>query len=131
MKQKTNRDLQVSICSIMYSIVPVRWDFEEYIKDQDIPLTERWELFKWAPNWLKGTLSNIIGMDEIMGNRDLVMYEGPIHAERYQTMEFATIIESLEENYEPGEVEAKYNVRIDDIKERILAANVATFVYDW
>lgn len=82
-------------------------EFEAYISDKSLPLTERWHTWIDAPDSLKRTSGWIsdgrLEAFKLIGygdrHNDAIQYEGGlIWAERYQTINMVYIIDSLIES---------------------------------
>ncbi len=109
--------------------------FQDYIKDQSEPLEERWTAFVEAPESLKNCDSCGGHFNSLPD--DFIMYEGPIHAERYQTIYVQDIVERIQEfkKYQ-GTYHTRHRglfdkVDLDAFKEECLKDNWGSFVYDW
>lgn len=109
--------------------------FAAYIADTTKPLEDRWRVFCDAPEYLKNDMWYMCSRLDHYFGKDVVMYEGPVHIERYQEMTsedaveaYAEHLERLDEN--PVE-EPELKAIIDSIKEKILADNFGRFTYDW
>jgi hypothetical protein len=108
-------------------IEAIKGEFATYIADKSIPLDERWEVFMNAPANLRETspwIQRFKGLPE-----DFIGYDGPVYAERHQTVDMEFILDIL------GEIE-EYDVDPDDIdiiafKEDVLSKNLYSFTYDW
>lgn len=100
--------------------------FEEYIKNQNIPLEERWEIFLRSTDCLSKHDSFIFHFPFVLPNGsdrddvDVHLYENHIRG----SFKMEDIVEQLSE--EQWEFEF-----IDKIKEYILEHNVKSFDFDW
>lgn len=112
--------------------------FEAYIEDRSVPLDERWNAFVEASNKLKNTQSWVVHFDSLP--EDFIMYEGPIHADRNQTIETSEMVDSVvdyqnlvEGEYYFGNSNHREAMKVDvvQLKEEILASNLGSFQYDW
>lgn len=96
--------------------------FQKFIVDQSIPLDERWQAWVDAPADVKnhkGWIEHFTNLPE-----DFIMYDGPYHAERYETVKMLNLVERIEE--------AEYmSIDLNALKEEILSKNLASFTYDW
>ena len=89
----------------------IKKDFEYAIKDQNIPLDERWELFRKSPEYL----SNVKDFYELSDKlKDKVQRA----CERYQQYDIYDYLDEDDENY-------------DKYREELLAENIKTVVFDW
>lgn len=109
-------------------IADLRVKFEAYIADQSIPLEDRWDAFVTAPQSLKDFdyyMPQFKSLPE-----DFIMYDGPIHMDRHQTMDTDDLVDNVQVlkdcNYE-----CYQGINIDALKEEILALNLGSFTYDW
>lgn len=124
---------------VQSSLENAKLPFAEYIKDQSIPLAERWEVFCLAPSEMK-THENY-GPDFQSLPDDFIMYEGPIHMDRGNTMKTTTMVSDIEEalsdiandDYFGADwhLECFSQVNLDEVKEEILQKNLGSFDYDW
>ena len=137
----------------------VKGDFEAFIADKSIPLSERWQVWEDAPESLKNT-GGWIGdgrldafkllMDD---PRDAIGYDGTLmHAERYETVTLAgdytmeCLVEYLldrfeitieDDEFEWGDLDAIGGLHpeigefLTAYREELLAKNLYSFIYDW
>lgn len=108
--------------------------FESYIADASVSLEERWEAFKQAPNDLKLKDSGTDMFDALPD--DFVMYDGPIHADRYSVISTKYIVERIIDEQQHPDVPDRHkedymSVNVDALKEEILLKNLGSFEYDW
>lgn len=99
-----------------------------YTSDKSIPLDERFEVWLQAPITMKEHKTfteDFAGLPE-----DYVMYDGYVHADRYQTITINRILESAEsgEYGDEGVISPENPILF---KEDVLAKNINSFVYDW
>lgn len=114
-------------------------NFELYIVNLSIPLEERWQTFINAPAEMKN--HDHYGPSFKTLPNDFVMYEGPIHADRGETIKikemFETIEESLEDIKNDSYCGADWHLKcfkeldVNALKEEILTKNWGAFSYDW
>lgn len=117
----------------------IKPNFATYIQNKAIPLEERWAVFSLAPSNLKEYEE--YGPDFDTLHPDFIMYDGPVHMERGQTMSTLDLIESikeslkdLEENSYCGREWAEKLLKVVDVnalKEEIMEKNLHSFNYDW
>jgi hypothetical protein len=115
-------------------ITKLRQLFESYIADKSVPLEERWIAFVNAPDDLKLKDSGTDMFDALPD--DFIMYDGPIHAERYQTITSKFIVFKIQEVQNKPEdyyrnPEIFLSVNLDELKEEILLKNLSSFEYGW
>lgn len=108
------------------------------LSNQEIPVEKRWELFMEIPSWAKERwpwyctfpkTAALLGEDP----DELIMYDGVIHAEKYQTFVFDKPRCFLVEVIEKIAEEKGLNVQevSDCFKEEVMAQNLYSFQYDW
>lgn len=117
-------DFIAKIEELNKQIDAVREEFKFYITCDIVPLEDRWNVFLKAPPNLrvtKGYVQHFKGVPE-----DFIMYDGPLHAERYETIDVELILEALEQNLE----EVK-GIDIEAFKEDVLSKNIYSYQYDW
>lgn len=102
--------------------------FQKFIVDQSVPLDERWQAWLDAPAECKNQKGWIEHFTTLPG--DFIMYDGPYHAERYETVKMADFIERVEEGI-ACEEEEYVSIDLNALKEEILSKNLASFTYDW
>lgn len=117
----------------------IKPNFSIYIQNKEIPLAERWAVFALAPAELKRHEHYGPTFRSLHG--DFIMYEGPVHMERGQTMNTLDLVGSIEESLNELEDGSYYgakwkqdlldSVDLDALKEDILAQNLKSFNYDW
>lgn len=124
---------------IQESLEKTKLPFEDYIKNKEIPLNERWDIFIIAPSEMKNHDNYLTSFDSLPN--DFVMYDGPIHVERGQTIKTNDMIEEIEEELINIKNDDFFRsdyyknmfiaVNLDSIKEEILSKNMGSFDYDW
>ncbi len=124
---------------VQESLEKSKLPFEQYIKNKEIPLDERWEIFILAPSEMKTHENYLTSFDSLPN--DFVMYDGPIHADRGNTIETKDMIENIQESldeissgdfYRDDYYKNKFlEVDMNAIKEEILSKNMGSFDYDW
>ncbi len=113
------------------AVANVKPVIESYLKDTNIPLDRRWELFVSLPEYLKNH-EPYIWRSEVLPE-DFIMYDGDYSAERYQTVKTVDIVEHVfggKWDWK-NDVNINYNIDINALKEEILAINLGSFVCDW
>lgn len=121
----TTSNIFTDIHKCLYQVADTKRSFEKFISDKTVSLNLRWELFAGAPSYLKNTESYMNSVFDIGDFEEVVMYGGPVHAERYQAVDTVQTVEHIQEN------EELVGYPIDEVKERILAINLGSFNYDW
>lgn len=117
----------------------IKPNFAIYIQNKAIPLDERWAVFVLAPSNLKDHEEYGPNFETL--HPDFIMYDGPVHMERGQTMSTLDLIESIEESLKDladnsycGREWAEKLFKLVDInalKEEIMEKNLKSFNYDW
>lgn len=117
----------------------IKPNFEIYIQNKEIPLEERWAVFALAPSELKK--HEHYGPTFHSLDSDFIMYDGPVHMERGQTMSTLDLIESIEESLKEIEDDSYYGAKwrrelletvdLNALKEDIMTQNLKSFNYDW
>jgi hypothetical protein len=108
-------------------IADIKEEFVAYIKDKNIPLEVRWEVFMKVPANLRGTspwFERFEGLPE-----EFIGYDGPVYAERHQTVDMEFILDILGE-IEDCDVDPA-GIDIVAFKEDVLSKNLYSFTYDW
>jgi hypothetical protein len=103
-------------------IEAIKSEFAAYIADKSIPLDERWEVFMNAPDNLQGSSPWIQRFKGLP--KDFVGYDGPVYAERYQTVDVEYILDVISE-IDPSKID------VVAFKEDVLSKNLYSFKYDW
>jgi hypothetical protein len=117
----------------------IKPNFAVYIQNKDIPLEERWAIFALAPSELK--THEDYGPTFRSIHSDFIMYDGPVHMDRGQTMTTLDLIEDIESSLKDIEEDMYCGrkwaqdmleaVDINALKEEIMAKNLHSFDYDW
>lgn len=114
------------IRSLEVLIAKAKMDFEEYITDRTKPLSERWEAFVVAPDFLKNK-ENYLQHYEYKGRGDVLKdFEY-----RCQTNHLVDIVENIQyyEDYDDkGRPDSEELVKF---KEWILSKNLGSYNCDW
>lgn len=120
--------LKENIAHLERQIKETKAEFSEYIKDKNIPLKERWKLFKKAPDYLKKHESWIMNFDaeSLLEDGEIVWYDD-CYVERYSTVDTTSMIEWFSES------DRKKFTKdfIEALREEILQKNLGSFVNDW
>ena len=98
-------------------------DFSAYIKNKDIPLDERWEMFKTAPDCLSEHSKWIEHFPETFQEFERNLYQ------QHDRGRFESI--HIVEDYLGDNPEKWSKESIDEMKEHFLKENLKTFDYDW
>ena len=136
-------------CKMIYATIEnikiqqeaVKKEFAEIIKDQSIPLDERWFLFKNTPREFKERRGWIVHFDALQEIKNLE-YECFEHYERRESIDTVEcLVDSFADNVYyyinyPEECKErdkeKYTLdRLNRLKEEILSKNLGSFDYDW
>ncbi len=121
------------ISYIQNDIDSVKETFEETIKDQSIPLDERWELFASGPDYLKYHSRWIEHFEEFGFDPTCDDYERHTKIDMVDAIG-RTAEDALEWDHElkaykePTEEQIK---NTNAFKEHILAKNLGSFIMDW
>lgn len=117
----------------------IKPNFAVYIQNKDIPLEERWAVFALAPAELK--THEDYGPTFRSIHSDFIMYDGPVHMDRGQTMTTLDLIENIESSLKDIEEDMYCGrkwaqdmleaVDLNALKEEIMAKNIKSFNYDW
>ena len=102
--------------------------FQRFIVDQSLPLDERWQAWVDAPADVKNHSYRIEYFKTLHG--DFIMYDGPYHADRYETVKMVNLVERIEEGI-ACEEEDYVGIDLNALKEEILSKNLVSFTYDW
>ena len=105
--------------------------FVEVIENKDIPLETRWNLWVNAPSEMKERQGWIVHFKNLPNN--LIGVDGPIWAERRETIYCADIVDRLlaENEYHSDADDQISRININSLKEEILESNLECFDYDW
>ena len=118
-------------------------EFKAFIKDQSIPLDERWDLFKFAcENNLFVNVESCGGDSKILDSHSNFTWYDWFRVDRGNTVIYTEIIEHLEYdlrkaldiNYKYKQLDTcllKSQEEIDELKEEFLNTGYSGFVYDW
>ena len=112
---------------------------KEFIINKSYPLEDRWEVFcKAIDCGLTESQSYVPRLDNL--HDDMVMYDGVVHAERYQTFTMPDIIERYNDNFdkdgnpcEYGNLDKWNKFGFDPVafKEEVMEKFIGSFMYDW
>jgi hypothetical protein len=120
-------DFKQRVENLNKQIEQIREEFAQYIADKSINLDTRWQVFMEAPANLRGSSSWIVRFKGIPD--DFVGYDGPVYAERHQTVNVGWILETIEE-IEEYDVDPN-SIDVIAFKEDVLSSNLYSFEYDW
>lgn len=98
-------------------------EFSEYIKDKNIPLSERWEVFLAAPEFIKNSAPYI--QDFEVDGLELAWFDSPFYYEKCADVLMTDVIFDLEDR------EFCSEEAVNLLKEQILEANLHSFCLDW
>ena len=82
------------MASLTEKLEALKKEAEQQIKDQSIPLEERWQLLIQNPELGKTSWRTDFGLDR----DDSFLYEDPCYMEKYQTDTVKSILECLKED---------------------------------
>lgn len=105
-----------------------------HLKDKNIPLDERWELFKNLP---KDCYSKDSYGPRFSNMGDLVLHEGFIHADRYESIDVIPMVQKIEDaknnlsQQKPIFQNDLKKIDVDQLKEEVLAKMTGSFIFDW
>jgi hypothetical protein len=99
----------------------------EVIENKDIPLDVRWDLWLGAPSEMKERQGWVVHFKNLPD--DLIGIDGPIWAERRETIYCADIVDRLlEENEYHSDADDQISrININALKEEILKLNLECF----
>lgn len=109
-------------------------EMREHLSDQSIPLAERWNLFINLP---KDCYEKSFYGPSFSNMGDLVLYDGFIHAERYETINVIDMISRIETAKQDIDSQAPHfqkdlkRVDVDLLKEEAMKKMLGSFVFDW
>ena len=95
-----------------------------YLKDKEEPLTERWEIFTKVYNELD-TDSCYFTIPDINGEE--ITYYDDLYCDKYQTIDYPQIVETLADKFEVEETDSIFN----ELKESMLQSGDGACVNDW
>lgn len=154
----TIESLVSQIVALEHEMKQAKPEFEAYIKDKSIPLTQRWQLWLDAPDSLKNTGGWIsagrLEAFKLLGyggrHNEAISYEGGmVWAERHQTIDMVDILEGMLECLaDKLEVDLPDDFDWDDLdgwrqhseeagefldayREELLQKNLLSYRYDW
>lgn len=114
----------------------IKEDFETYITDQSIPLSERWDLFSRSPDELNNHMEYIIkakseGLISLLSYR----FDAPEVYGRGKRIDTKELFDNVFED-EPLHYEAEYrdeeSIKLNkEAMEEILSQNCGSFCLDW
>lgn len=138
----TKLTLEVRKSDIEEKVKGLKDDITIFIKDPNIPLEERWEVFSTFPEYLfEEEFLYIINYPILVKKK--FNYYNDMFVERYETIDASDIVGHFEEIYdEKGDINEFYKSvcrrdvvltleEIDILKEQILERGCRTFKYDW
>lgn len=105
-----------------------------HLKDKSIPLDERWEIFKNLP---KDCYTQDSYGPSFSNMGDLVLYDGFIHAERYEVIDVIPMVQKIEDaknnlsQQKPIFQKDLQRIDIVQLKEEVLARMAGSFKFDW
>lgn len=98
------------------------------IKDKNIPLEERWEMFVDAPNFWKVHKSYQANF-RIERKIEMEWFDC-FCCEKYETIEMVDIVEQIEDFIDDEDYSWTTELQIE-LMEEILEQNLGSFVLDW
>lgn len=106
-------------------------ELQNYWKDTSVPLEERWAVFVACDF---GPTDCCVPYFRCLDD-DCIMYEGPVHCDRHQTLMYKDVYESLLEALEDEDYKDRIfsspDYTLDDWREEVLADGTIGFEYDW
>lgn len=101
---------------------------ESYIKDKNVPLEDRWEVYSTLPahyfdesRWV---------MDYDFAGTDIVWHDD-LYMEKYETVDNLVIIERIENKLEYEKLNGGTEEDILQLKEDMLQSGIRRWTYDW
>lgn len=135
----TLSEIQATVELAKSLIESLKEPFEQTIKNKEIPLNERWELWCDSPVELKQTQCWIVRFASLP--EDFVGIDGSIPTERRETVFPVDIVSQIQYDlttyerhpdwYDDDYIEELRKINLDNLKEEILEMNLWSFDYDW
>lgn len=123
--QKINEAL-AEVKALVATLQP---EFEAYIKDQTIPLSERWALFSTCPTQLHNSGPWVEHLE--IGGNEIYWYDD-FYIDRGTMVNMVDIVTQMIDNVEGGWTTPDYTMAdINEFKEMLLARNLGSFCNDW
>lgn len=102
------------------------------LKDQSIPLDERWEAFEILVNGSVLTSTELYGdgfIDtlRVEGKRELTLYDD-FYIERHETTSYTRFLERILDVFQGDGLDM---LSLAKWKEKVLASGYASFTFDW
>lgn len=114
----------------------LREKYQKYIVDKNIPLNDRWAVFKEAPIEWKKTDSCYVTFKVAskLPSREIVWYND-FHKDRYQTVDMVDLVDTIKDNIKWSKDKKEWegwNLElVEELMEEILSKNLDSFIYDW
>lgn len=130
----TSQNLLLQLNNLNDTLKQLKNEMKAHLSDKNTPVSERWDIFKQLP---QDCYTNESYGPSFSNMGDLVMYEGLIHAERYETInvfEMVDIIEAAKNNFDAQSALIQKDLQrlnVDVLKEEIMSKMVSSFRYDW
>ncbi len=86
----TIKEIKANFNAAYLMIMDAERDYKNWLKDQSIPLDERWKVFQELE---KGDTSDRTDFD--LDRDDCFLYDGPLHMEKHETWKVSSILDSL------------------------------------
>lgn len=110
-------------------VLTLKPEFEAYIKDQSVPLSERWALFANCPTQLHNAGPWVEHLE--IGGEEICWYDD-FYIDRGVQVNLVDIVTQMVDNVESTYVTPNYNMAdINEFKEMLLARNLGSFCNDW
>ena len=109
-------------------------DFREYLKNKQIPLLNRWEMFTEFGEEILPIDTEIVRILSIeshykITNGSVIHFTDYLGYFKYETIYMLSLLGDFEDHYEE-EVGSKFET-VDQLKEEILTTGLAGFILDW
>lgn len=129
---------QLKIAIEDYKKSVLKEEYLKFIKDENISLALRWEIFRLAPYYWKEIGRNLPSFksEELLTNSEIFWYDD-FCIERNQTVDCADWLTKAEAGLNSDYYKDKLTKNgwvlgvIDAFKREILSKNLGFFVYDW
>lgn len=130
----TSQNLLLQLNNLNDTLKQLKNEMKAHLSDKNTPVSERWDIFKQLP---QDCYTNESYGPSFSNMGDLVMYEGLIHAERYESINVFEMVDTIENAKNNLASQAEHikkdlqRLNIDTLKEEIMRKMVSSFQYDW
>lgn len=130
---------QLKIAIEDYKKSVLKEEYLKFIKDENISLAQRWEIFRLAPSNWKETDSCIphFEAERLLTNGEILWYDD-FYIDRHQTVYCADWLTNIEQGLKPDSYGVDDLIKngwtlgvIDAFKREILNKNLGSFKHDW